>query len=575
MSLKKQYEWLKNKLYLEGGFSFANFTLLNGLFLIGFALALGADNLEIGIIMAIPLFANLIQIISAFILEFTGTKKKTAIYSLVLGRLLWIPIILIGLGIYETSHPILAVMAVLLLSSFLSAIGNLSLLSWMKDLVPMRKLARFWGKRNLYATAGGAIVYLTGSFVIDYYTGLRGFAYIFTAALILGIAGIAFLIRIPEKQQKINAIKLDKMLRRWSVPFKDPEFRPLLYFGLAWGFAINIASPFFLVYMIDDLGLSFILISLFVLADYISRLIGLNLWGALADRYGARPVLAVSATVTSCIPLSFLFVNSGNYYIILPIFIISAFSYAAVDIAVGQILFKSAPRRYDAYYLSSFTSLTGLISAIGPIIGGYLAVFVKENSGMVLLDFLPALKYIFLVSFILRVSCIPMISRIHEKKAGDVQDILRRMRTLRMMSFFVSVYNFAEYASKIVLVPQKQFFLLQRNTFEKAKKDISSVMNKMSKLSLFLKRSKYPAPERIEDFRSDLDRTVKQLDYMEGSDIQKTPERIVSRIESFEKKAENASKREIKKSIDLLRKALVSAQERLKRTYKRDMEKPQ
>ena len=84
MSLKKYYKELKNKLYLEGAFSFANFTLLNGIFLIGFALSLGANNLQLGILLAIPLFANLLQLVSAFILDMTGTKKYTALVNLFL-----------------------------------------------------------------------------------------------------------------------------------------------------------------------------------------------------------------------------------------------------------------------------------------------------------------------------------------------------------------------------------------------------------------------------------------------------------------------------------------------------------
>ena len=79
--MPKKEEKLKyqNHFLLESGLSFANFTLLNGMFLIGFALLLGADELMIGILASIPLFANILQVFSAFIIDKTGSKKNTTI----------------------------------------------------------------------------------------------------------------------------------------------------------------------------------------------------------------------------------------------------------------------------------------------------------------------------------------------------------------------------------------------------------------------------------------------------------------------------------------------------------------
>ena len=98
--LKRVYYEVKNKLFIEGALSFANFTLLNGIFLVGFALALGANNFQLGILLAIPLFANLLQLFSAFILESTGTKKWTTLLSLFFGRYLWIVVVLIAFGFF-------------------------------------------------------------------------------------------------------------------------------------------------------------------------------------------------------------------------------------------------------------------------------------------------------------------------------------------------------------------------------------------------------------------------------------------------------------------------------------------
>jgi len=475
MELKKRFREFKNKLYVEGAFSFANTTLLTGIFLVGFALALGADNFQLGILMAIPLFANLIQLFSAFILESTGTKKYTTLISLFLGRFAWVIVILMAFGFIKEKTPIIILIIVLILSNFLNAIGNLSLLSWMKDLVLIRRLGRFLGKRNIYASIGGMVAYLGGAYFLDKFDGPKTYGYLFLFATTLGFIALFYLINIPEKKQKIKAINPIKFFNRLKLSFIDTNFRPLLYFGLLWGFAINIASPFFIVFMLDDLALSFFLVSILLIVDTLSRIYGLNIWRVIADKFGAKPTLIVTATIVSLTPFWFIFINQTNYLFLFLIFLVSGASFAGVDIAVSQVLFKSAPRKNDAYYLSAFTSSTGLISGLGPIIGGFLAVFIKNNTHLPLMNLLPSLKYIFLASFILRASCIPLISRIIEPKAREVNDVIKRMKTLRFFSFFTNLYSFANHTSKIVLIPEKQFFTLQRETFKAAKKGFSKI----------------------------------------------------------------------------------------------------
>jgi MFS family permease len=553
MVLKKYYEGLKNKLYLEGAFSFANFTLLNGVFLIGFALSLGANNLQLGILLAIPLFANLLQVISAFILDITGTKKYTTLVSLFFGRTLWVIIILVAFGFIAKENTIYLLMIILLLSSIFTAIGNLSLLSWMKDIVPLRKLASFWGKRNIYATTSGIAVYLIGSYVLDKYQFIEVYGYIFLFALIIGFIGLVYLMKIPDDKEKIKAIDPKKFLRRLGIPLEDPNFKPLLHFGLYWGFAINFASPFFLVFMIDDLSLSFFIISLFLVVDAIARIYGLSIWRKIADSFGAKPLLIVAATITSTFPLAFMLINSKNYFLIAPLFLISAFSYAAVDITLAQILFKSAPRKHDAYYLSTFLSLTGLTSALGPIAGGFLAFIIKNNHQLPFMDLLSPLKYVFLLSFILRVLALPLILRIHEPKARNVKDVIEKMKTLRFVSFFVDVYSFADYTSKIVLIPQKQFFILQRKTTERARTDLIKIRGIISKTTITLNKayigqvSNYK--NNIIKLKNSLISSINRLDYIKGGELKDIPRDAISKIESLESSMEDKTNKFVKKEI--------------------------
>jgi len=200
--LNRRDRGLRSKLYLEGAFSFAHTTIFQGVFLIGFAIMLGATTFQIGILLAIPFIANILQLFSAFILEATGTKKYTALTSRVFGRILLVIVILIAFGIIK-DQKITILIAVLFLSNIFSAVGNLSLLSWFKDLIATNRLARFLGKRNMYASIGGMVVYIIGSFLVDSFDNIYG--YLFIAAVVFGVVGAALLYGLPDRKRKIRA----------------------------------------------------------------------------------------------------------------------------------------------------------------------------------------------------------------------------------------------------------------------------------------------------------------------------------------------------------------------------------
>jgi len=307
------------------------------------------------------------------------------------------------------------------------------------------------------------------------------------------------------------------------------------------------------------------IVSLFLSIDSVSRIYGLSVWRRMADKFGARPLLMVSATVTSMVPLAFVFVNGQNYFFVPLIFIISAVSYAAVDISIGQVLFKSAPRKYDAYYLSSFTSLTGLMSALGPIIGGLIALIIKNYSSFPFVHIISPLKYVFIISFVLRTMCLPFISRIHEPRAKDVKDILERMKTLRYFSFFVNIYNFAQYTSKIVLIPQKQLFILQRKTVQRARRDLSNLMPVFSRITRSLNKLKVTPyhEKKIGELKEELDKKVEKMDYAREGEIQRIPKLLLSKMESLEISMHSEDKKAVKEKVKSVIKSVENSKEKL------------
>ena len=70
-------------------------TLTGGIFLVAFALQLGASNTIIGLLAAIPPLAELLQIPAVYVVDRVQKRRLVVVVASLAARLLWIPIILI------------------------------------------------------------------------------------------------------------------------------------------------------------------------------------------------------------------------------------------------------------------------------------------------------------------------------------------------------------------------------------------------------------------------------------------------------------------------------------------------
>jgi hypothetical protein len=81
------------------------------------------------------------------------------------------------------------------------------------------------------------------------------FAGLYFAAFLAGLLSCRELALTPEPQMPAPAerVKLIPLLR---APLKDENFRRLIAFLASWQFAVNLATPFFTVFFVKQLGLS-------------------------------------------------------------------------------------------------------------------------------------------------------------------------------------------------------------------------------------------------------------------------------------------------------------------------------
>ena len=368
----------------DGLASQAMVTLTGGVFLVAFALKLGASNLVIGLLAAIPPLAQLIQIPSILLVERIRNRRAISTFASGLSRVFWLLIALTPL--LFPAHVCLAILiGALILNAAFGAVSNSSWNSWMRDLVPQDRLGSFYSRRMSLATGLGIPIGLAAGLYIDYWKKLfpnyeiYGYSVLFFLGFLVGMLGVYFITTIPVPVMPRVEGK-PQFFKIILQPFKDANFKSLIMFLGSWNFAVNLAAPFFTVYMLKRLQLNMTFIIALMILSQIMNVAFLRIWGRFSDRFSNKSVLGVSGPLFIMCILAWTFTTMPEKYVLtipllIAIHIFMGISTAGVTLASGNISLKLAPKGQATAFLAANSVVNSLAAGIAPILGGKFADF--------------------------------------------------------------------------------------------------------------------------------------------------------------------------------------------------------
>jgi len=429
----------------EGMASMGLFSIMTSGLIVAFALALGANNLQIGILAALPFLMQVLQLPAVWLVERFRRRKVIALMTWFLAQMMWFPIALIPLFIETPSGGAISLLLILMASrSLFGAVTGCSQNSWIRDLIPQKNLGQVFSKRLILATVGAVVFSLGAAFFIDFWqsrvtgqSAILGYTYVILfGALFLGMASVVFMAMMPEPlMQPVIGIQ-PSILKKLAAPFRDRNFRQLLQFLLFWGFTSNMVTPFFIVYMLKRLGLPLSwVIGLSILSQLVS-IPFLRIWGRFVDRFGNKAVLSLCASLYFLVVLSWMFIAMPERHLLtIPLlvilYVLVGIANAGLAITVGTIGLKLSPRSEATSYLASSSLALSLGAGLGPLGGGVLADFFSTRqlaldftwvSSLSSVQFLAlsiiGLDFLFGIAFIFGLVTLGILARIREE--GEV-----------------------------------------------------------------------------------------------------------------------------------------------------------
>jgi MFS family permease len=373
-----------NYIIKDGVASQAMGVLTGGAFLIAFAVKLGASNFVIGLLAAIGPLSQLLQLPSIFLVEKIRNRRLITVVAAGLSRICWL-IIALSPFIFPPKIAIAVLLMLLTAVSAFGAVSGCSWNSWMRDLIPENIMGSFFSKRMRIATGVGIVLSILAAIYLDFWKKqfadkeLAGYSILFFVGFLAGMIGLLFLAKTPETKMP-QILEKQKILKLLSQPFRDENFRKLIAFMCSWNFAVNLAGPFFMVYMLKRLGLNMSFIIGLSIVSQVFNFLFLKIWGRYTDRFSNKSVLAISGPLFILSILAWTFTTMPEkYFLTIPllivIHIVMGLSSAGVSLASGNISLKLAPKGQATAYLAANTIANSIAAGIAPILGGKFADF--------------------------------------------------------------------------------------------------------------------------------------------------------------------------------------------------------
>ncbi len=397
-------------LLLDGVSSQVMGALTGGALLVAFALKLGASNKVIGLIAAVGPLTQLLQLPAIVLVERLRQRKALVVLASLVGRVFWVAVAAIPF-VVPPPYRVAALLGSLTIYFATSSFANAAYNSWKRDLVPDAVMGRYYARRLSIATAAGAAVTLGSGFFVDHGERWLGdpllvFAPLFLAGGLSGLLGVAFLGRIPEPRMSLEPGRSIRDIL--AEPLRDENFRKLLVFLASWNFAINLAAPFFAVYMLSRLGMSMAWVLGLSVVSQVANVLVFRIWGRMADRIGNRSVLSLSGSLFILSIGLWPFTTLPERYVLtipllLAIHLLAGISTAGVNLCAGGITLKLAPRGKATAFLATNALTSGVAATLAPVLAGVMAdALAADRLGIELQWESPAVGQAFLTALDLR-----------------------------------------------------------------------------------------------------------------------------------------------------------------------------
>lgn len=408
-----------------------NLTIPSFPFVIAFAVtALGWNAGAVGLMAALPHLCNLVQPVLA-----TALRRRMALYPIMVVTFIFTALpwgFISTLPFIQIPTRDLVFVVILSVATLSNSLGAVSWSAAIGELVPPRISSRFFSRRNLIFGFWTLVTVTIASQVAERgNNSLYTYGWIFAVAGLARLAGLAFLTRMRFPVSVMVRQTEPPSWKELAEPLRDSNYLRLALFIGIWGFLLNLSQPFYTMFLLQvaqrpvgDIGW------LTALAGF-GGLITLPGWGLLCDRFGVKPVLYVASMLWAIVGLLSWSVAGPRWWWHLAFtYLITGGATAGFQLCQFSLMLKLAPANRTPY-VAVFLALTSALTAIGPVLGGFLLHVIPDQLGSFLGQPIRDYHLLFGFSMLGCLLSVHLLSAVREEEAHPPETVWRTMQSMR------------------------------------------------------------------------------------------------------------------------------------------------
>lgn len=374
--------------WLDGLLVSASVSLVSS-YLVLYALEFGATSSQIGLMSTIIGVASMMALLPGAQLaeRWIDPKRAVLIFSRGIGQLVWVA--LGALPFFLTGQPaVYGVLALRATRAFTMQASNPAWTMLSGRIVPRWLRGKFFAARNIAKQVAALLVVPAAGWLIDRLGFPLGYQICFALATVVGVGAFWAYARIPFEpdQEEAQAAEAPQNGETWSSAEDRRNYWTFCATSACWTFSVQIAAPFFSVYLVQVLGATAGIVGTLAAVQNLAALPGQVLYGRLLDKRGIKRTFAFSGLLIPLMIWSWLLVRSP--WGVLPIRIAAGFLFAGYNLSNFNMLLSATPQVHRTRHIALYRTITQVSVAVAPLLGGlivdrfgFLPVFALSGAG--------------------------------------------------------------------------------------------------------------------------------------------------------------------------------------------------
>jgi MFS family permease len=373
-----------------------------------FSIFLRASTLQVGLLATMPqLFGAIMQWLGALNLDRLHRRRLVIILGASTQAVTLLPI---GLLPFLFSKNNLLIPFLLILMMIYYGANGYVVPAWnslIGDLVKPAERGLFFGHRNRL-TGMSTFLSLSLTGLILYFfekAGISetGFLVAFSAAFIARLDSVRWLSRYDDPEFLVSPDQVFTF-RQFLRRSPHSNFAKFVFFVGAVNLGVAFSAPYFALYMLRDLGFSYIEYTVVIAVSTIAQFLTFRHWGSLSDRFGNKKILNVCGWGVGLVPILWLFSSHIIYLMVIQVF--SGLVWSGFSLASANFIFDAVTPPKRARCVAYQGLVNGILVFIGSIMGGYTALHLPQSLDLGLWIWKPPFKLltVFLISGIMRLA---------------------------------------------------------------------------------------------------------------------------------------------------------------------------